>query len=375
MPTLKTLPARVKLAEGSTDDGVIEALVATYDVDTIGDRIIPGAFTKSLEEWAESGHPIPFIWSHMHNDLDAYLGDVLEAKEIDDGLWIKAQIDMEDSKAAKAFRLLKGGRVRNYSFAYDVVDAGPDEDGPGETALKELRLYEVGPTLIGMNRQTRTLTAKTDGVDEGYDEDEPTETKEAVSDKPWSDFPNSAFTDEQYARSAILDRGPDFSDSAKQRYSLPVREPDGTLNRNAAHNAAAVLGGARGGVNATTEQKATAARKLVAIYTGSLDEDPPESLRAMAGKEQSSRPDVGEKAGRVLSAKNEADLRQAATLISGVLAQLETSSTTSQGTTSASGPATDKEPPGATAKEPSRATPVNTLAALIAITRLKGDGR
>jgi hypothetical protein len=73
---------------------------------------------------------------------------------------------MEDDKARKAFKLIKGGRVRNYSFAYEVIDAGPDEDGPGETALRELKLFEVGPTLIGMNQNTRTLDAKRN--DEGF---------------------------------------------------------------------------------------------------------------------------------------------------------------------------------------------------------------
>lgn len=165
MPNTKTLPARVKAVDEADDSGsgIVEALVATYDVDSIGDRIVPGAFAKSLDEWtkrADDGERIPFIWSHMHDDLDAYLGDVIEARETDEGLWVRAQLDMDDPKAAKAFRLIKGGRVRNYSFAYEVVDAGPDEDGDGETALRELKLFEVGPTLIGMNQNTRTLVAK-----------------------------------------------------------------------------------------------------------------------------------------------------------------------------------------------------------------------
>lgn len=156
----KTMPARVKAAD--TDDsgeGIVEALVATYDVDSIGDKIVPGAFTKSLDEWAQSDQRIPFIWSHMHDDIDAYLGDVLEAKETDDGLWVRAQLDLDDAKTAKAYRMLKGGRVRNYSFAYEVIDA---EEKDGVNELRELKLFEVGPTLIGMNQNTRTLVVKRD---------------------------------------------------------------------------------------------------------------------------------------------------------------------------------------------------------------------
>lgn len=158
MTMLKTVAAQVKAVEpDDSGEGVIEALVATYDLDSGGDRIVPGAFAKTLDDWQSSGHLIPFVWSHMHDDIDAYLGDVTEARETDEGLWVKAQIDMTDEKARKAFRLIKGGRVRQYSFAYEVIDA---EDTGDEVLLRELKLYEVGPTLIGMNQATRTLVVK-----------------------------------------------------------------------------------------------------------------------------------------------------------------------------------------------------------------------
>jgi Escherichia/Staphylococcus phage prohead protease len=155
----KSLPARVKAADDET--GIVEALVATYDRDSIGDRIVPGAFEQTLADWAESaknGAPMPFIWSHRHDDIDAYLGDVIEAAETDDGLQIKAQMDMDDPVARKAYRQIKGGRVRNYSFAYEA-ESEVDEDS-GDNLLTVIKLYEVGPTLIGMNQNTRTLSAK-----------------------------------------------------------------------------------------------------------------------------------------------------------------------------------------------------------------------
>lgn len=99
---------------------------------------------------------------------------------------------------------------------------------------------------------------------------------ETVSNTPWSNFKDSDYSDEQYAKSCILDRGPDVS-TAKQRYSLRVREPNGTLNRNGVHAAASVLAGGRGGVNASSDAKVTAIKKLVTLY-GTLNEKPPPSL-------------------------------------------------------------------------------------------------
>lgn len=101
---------------------------------------------------------------------------------------------------------------------------------------------------------------------------------ETVSTKPWSNFSESDYTDEQWLKACLLDRGPD-NGSAKQRASLPVREPDGTLNKNACHAAAAALAGARGGVKASPELIASAKKKLVSLYKNALDAEAPESLQ------------------------------------------------------------------------------------------------
>lgn len=60
----------------------------------------------------------------------------------------------------------------------------------------------------------------------------------------------------------------------KSDHKLPVREADGTLNRNGVH-AAAVLAGARGGVDAPPERKRSAARQLVRFYA-EMNETPPD---------------------------------------------------------------------------------------------------
>src|SRR5690606_36653199 len=163
---VKMCPATIKAAgthEG-TEEGVFEAIVATYDVDSVGDRIIPGAFAKTLAEWKASGDPIPVVWSHKSDDPDYHIGEVLEAEERPEGLWVKARIDLDDpaAKSAKVYRLLKGRRIRQFSFAYDVLAARPVEksaDGARQE-LHELKVYEVGPCMIGANQATQLLGVK-----------------------------------------------------------------------------------------------------------------------------------------------------------------------------------------------------------------------
>ncbi len=107
-----------------------------------------------------------------------------------------------------------------------------------------------------------------------------------VSDEDW-DGDKGRFTPEQYKRSALIDSG-EGGDDSKERYHLPVREPDGTLSRKGVHAAAAALGGARGGLSASDEQKRAAARKLIAHYN-TLQEDPPASVVRIAGGDDGGR--------------------------------------------------------------------------------------
>lgn len=145
------------------DEGVFEALVSVFgNKDSYGDVVLPGAFTATLAEWEASGAPIPVYWSHRMDDPDYNIGHVLEAKETADGLWVKAQIDLESPKAANVFRLLKGKRVTQFSFAYDVISGAWVKNAEDEEfyELRELKLYEVGPTPIGANQETELLSVK-----------------------------------------------------------------------------------------------------------------------------------------------------------------------------------------------------------------------
>ncbi len=152
----KTFDAKVKSDDGA---GEFEALVSVFgNVDSTGDRVVPGAFAGTLARWAQSGDPIPVIWSHRWEDPDYHIGHVVAAEERDDGLWVRGQLDLEHSKAQQVYRLLKGRRVTQFSFAYDVVDERRASDGANE--LLALDVFEVGPTLVGANRATDLLAVK-----------------------------------------------------------------------------------------------------------------------------------------------------------------------------------------------------------------------
>ncbi len=168
---IKTAPARVKAA-GPSDglkDGQFRAVVSVFNnKDSYGDVVMPGAFAGTLEDWKSLGDPIPVLYSHNRSDPDYNIGYVLDAKETEEGLEILAQLDIDADagKARQVHRLLKGRRVTQFSFAYDVLEGGEatrqTADGQDETyyELRKLKLYEVGPCLIGANQETRLIGAK-----------------------------------------------------------------------------------------------------------------------------------------------------------------------------------------------------------------------
>jgi HK97 family phage prohead protease len=129
------------------------------NVDHGGDRVLKGAFAKSLGKWELKGDPIPVIWNHMWENPEAHIGkiDPGNAVETDDGLLVKGSIDMDNPFAKQVYRLLKERRVTEFSFGYNLLDA---EKKNGALELMEIDLFEVGPTLKGMNPATELLAVK-----------------------------------------------------------------------------------------------------------------------------------------------------------------------------------------------------------------------
>lgn len=164
-----------------------------------------------------------------------------------------------------------------------------DPGGSAGTIVYSLRGDSLSRTFtddgnqVTLGDEVTDVTIVTTVVPEGNgDPDSKSVTVKSVSDKTWSDFSAADYSLEQY-RAATLIHPAEESEN-KGDYKLPVKEPDGTVNRNAVHAAASALAGGRGGVDAPTEQKTQAAKTLVGLYRNQLKEDPPDSLLELAGE-------------------------------------------------------------------------------------------
>lgn len=157
----KNAPTSTKNFDSET--GIFEAYISVFDVkDSYGDIVRKGAFAKTLADWDAKRGVIPVLWSHRTDDPDMNIGHVLEAKETTRGLWVKAQLDMESPKANTVYRLMKGGRVREFSFAYEVTEGSKQVTPEGDDyyEIRQVNLFEVGPTPVGANPATELIDLK-----------------------------------------------------------------------------------------------------------------------------------------------------------------------------------------------------------------------
>lgn len=256
-----------------TEAGTVEAIVSVFNnVDYVGDRVMPGAFSKTLENYAASGRNIPFVWSHDYDTPESYIGKVVEAEETSEGLKVKAEL-FDTPRAQVVRELLVNRVVSEFSFAYEVVNSQKAADG--YTELTELNLLECGPTLRGANPMTRLLDAK--AVDVRLSE-LPNNYRSALSE----DVPegracgNCAFYDES-----------NISEDGQKVLAFCTRWKE------------YVDGG---------------------FYCNAWQADGPQAEEYSGLKVLH-----GEKAGRTLSSKNEGHLREAATLLEAVLSSIQDS--------------------------------------------------
>lgn len=236
---IKECPAQVKAAQ-SGDQGQFVALVSVFgNKDSVGDVVMPGAFTDTLAQWKASGNPIPVIWSHDWADPFSHIGYALDAQETDAGLQITGQLDMDNAKAEQVFRLLKSGRVTQFSFAYDVeegawVESTSDGQAESHYELRKLKLHEVGPTLVGANQETELLAVKAAAIATGLKEGRVLASKHVTKLKDAHAALGEVIAAAEQTSSSEDEKGAPSGASAKQDASRPETDPDAAAAKAAA---------------------------------------------------------------------------------------------------------------------------------------------
>jgi len=138
----------------ASDAGEITALVSVFgNTDFANEKVMPGAFTKSLQKKLPKG-----VVSH---DWSKPCAKTLEAYETAEGLVIRGQFNLDTQIGREAFSNVKfyGVAEQEFSIGYQVIKDSIEEK-TGVRELHEILLHEWSPVLVGMNDQTQLLNLK-----------------------------------------------------------------------------------------------------------------------------------------------------------------------------------------------------------------------
>lgn len=289
----------VEVSEGG-DGRTLEARIVPYNTPTqVVDRVENGGTgVPYMESWAPGAFDRQSsainrvkVWLNFEHErgLRGIVGHGVELDSRDDALYGTFRVH-DNSDGNKALQMVRDGLLTGISLEALPLRTRRTAEGIVERVrahLEKVSLCRVGAYSDAAVLALREEPPPEDDEPEPAPEPVPDEPSEAdlalqrvgfeplvvreVTRKPW--VPDaSRFTDEEYERSCLVER------------SLPVLEPDGTLNANALGKAAGVLMGARGGLRGVgPEEKAKAARKLLRYYD-QADIVPPPGLRQVAAR-------------------------------------------------------------------------------------------
>lgn len=161
----KNLPVTFK---AGPEDGLAEGEFIVYpstftrQPDAYGDVVAKGAFLDDIAARKAAGVVLPGLYGHRMDDPDYFIASALDEGEDDHGWWIKGAFDMDSPKAAQVYRLVKGKRLNQLSFAYDVEDEAQVDldDGVKANELRKLKSYEFSFVPVGANQDTSVVAVK-----------------------------------------------------------------------------------------------------------------------------------------------------------------------------------------------------------------------
>lgn len=133
--------------------GEIEGLAAAFgNLDSYRDRIMPGAFAKTLKA---NRNPIPMLFSH---DLSRPVGAWTTLYESDAGLVAKGKITLDAIDGRSAYALVRDGAITGLSIGFRVVATAPSKNS--ERWIKEIELLEVSLVAVPANDAARITSIK-----------------------------------------------------------------------------------------------------------------------------------------------------------------------------------------------------------------------
>lgn len=147
--------------KGLSEDGTFEGYGSIFgNVDSYGEKVMPGAFVDSLARHKREGTNVLMLWNHDAREPIGVWEDLAEDAK---GLWGKGRFLLDIQRAREVHALAKAKAIGGLSIGYRETDT--DQDG-AVRLLKKLELYEISPVSFPANRRARIEAVKSERMEE-----------------------------------------------------------------------------------------------------------------------------------------------------------------------------------------------------------------
>ena len=149
---------KVSQLKASADDkGVITGRASVFgNVDSHGDVVMPGAFSKHLRE---RGNTIKVLVQHNPEDV---IG-LATLSEKEDGLHFVAKLALDLPSAKEMYTRVKHGLIDGVSIGYEVESGGATFNKQGIRELHDLKLWEISLVTWPSNASAAVTNVKVRG--------------------------------------------------------------------------------------------------------------------------------------------------------------------------------------------------------------------
>lgn len=160
--------------KAASDGRIRKGICAVFgNVDSWGDRIIPGAFRKTISEGRQRQK---HLWNHDFSTPP--IAKIVELKEVGreelppevlafapdatGGLMVAREYYKNNELSNWVLEAIDAGDVDEMSFGFDVIDSATSDEENGRKVrnLTEMRLYDTSDVLWGMNAATSAAGMK-----------------------------------------------------------------------------------------------------------------------------------------------------------------------------------------------------------------------
>jgi HK97 family phage prohead protease len=144
-----------------SEDGTFEGYGSVFgNVDSYGEKVMPGAFVESLTRHKREGSNVLMLWNHDSREPIGVWEDLAEDAK---GLWGKGRFLLDIQRAREVHALAKAKAIGGLSIGYREIETEPD----GNTRLlKKLDLFEISPVTFPANRRARIESVKSESMEE-----------------------------------------------------------------------------------------------------------------------------------------------------------------------------------------------------------------